>query len=171
MTYKELYLQCLENGCTPVLAEMLASRSFPGTKGTDRAYMQGRQLGGAQFEGIPLVGRHHLKIAHDAGVSVTGKWYAGTLARPGFPGDPEAWVSSLDDLRAIVKRRGWTCTGAVEIKEPRYLDVEPQAYHVADDLVEQYVEDAIAEDPALEMKRADVKEAIAVKLAGRYGTS
>lgn len=168
MTYDEHYDLCIRNGCSPVLAEMLASHGFPGTRGTDRAYMQGRALNGAQFDGIPLVGKHHRAMADAAGISTTGKWYAGTLAR--FPGDPEAWVSGLDDLRETVQRRGWTCTGAIEVKQPKYLDVAPPKYQVADDLVERYVEDAIAEDPSLATKRDSVKEAIATKLAGRYGT-
>lgn len=167
MTYEELYGQAIANGCTPRLADMLASRSFPGTKGTDRAFLQGRPTDGAQFEHVPLVGRHHLALAERAGVSVTGKVYNGTLAR--FPGDPEAWVSGLGDVRRVCESRGWAAEGAITVKAPS--DVEPVAtpYRVADDLVERYVEDAIDENPDLAPKRAAVKEELAHKLAGIHG--
>lgn len=167
MTYEEHYDLCLGNGCSPALADLLASRSFPGTTGTDRAFWQGREFGGAQFQDQPLVGRHHLKLAEEAGVNVAGKIYNGTAAR--FPGDPEAWVSDLGDVKSLCERRGWGCEGALTVAAPR--DVEPvlSPYRVADDLVERYVEDALATNPDLAPKRADVKEELAHQLAGIHG--
>ena len=149
------------------MADMLASRSFPGTKGTDRAFWQGREFGGAQFQDRPLVGQHHLAMAERAGVNVAGKVYNGTMAR--YPGDPEAWVSNLGDVKDICERRGWEAEGAITVKAPRYAAREPQPYRVADDLVERYVNEAIDDNPDLAPKRAAVKEELASKLAGIHG--
>lgn len=167
MTYDELFDVAISNGCSPRLADMLASRSFPGTRGTDRAFLQGRPTDGAQFEKIPLVGQHHLRMAKDAGVSVTGKVYNGTLAR--YPGDPEAWVDSLGDVKRICEARGWEAEGAITVQAPRYAGEEPGPYAIADDLVEKYVEDKISENPDLAARRAEVKEEIASSLSGVHG--
>lgn len=150
------------------MAEMLATRRFPGTKGTDRAFLQGREFGAGQFQDRPLVASHHLKMADDAGVSVVGKVYNGTLAR--FPGDPEAWVSNLGDVKDLCERRGWSADGAITVRAPQYAEPpDPAPYRVADDLVERYVDDAIATNPDLAPKRADVKEELTHKLAGIHG--
>lgn len=164
-----LYEECLANGCTPVLAEMLASRSFPGCRGTDRAFMQGRKLDGSQFEGLhPLVGRTYLEAAARAGVSVTGKYYSGVAAR--FPGDPEAWIDSTHDLKVLCERRGWGCTGAVEVK-PREAGSDPLAgpYQVADDLVEDHVAAVLAQRPELAPRASEIREEVQGRLSGVHG--
>lgn len=167
MTYEEHYALCLANGCSERLAEMLASRSFPGTKGTDRAFMQGRALDGAQFEGQPdIVGRDYVAKALASGVNPAGKYYLGTLAR--YPGDPEAWVDSLHDVRRTCEERGWGATGAVDVAAPQYAAVEPPSkYAVAPDLVERYADEAVAERPELAARRPELREELAERLAGR----
>jgi hypothetical protein len=162
----DLYLQCLANGCSERLAEMLASHRFPGTKGTDRAFFQGRPLGVGQFADVPLVARHHERIAEDAGVSTVGKAYLGTLAR--YPGDPEAWVSDLHDVRTKCEERGWGCDGAIKV-EAREGEMTSGRYRVADDIVEAHVDDEIAEDPALAPRRDEVRAELATKLGGVHG--
>ena len=149
------------------MAEMLATKSFPGSKGTDRTFWQGREFGGGQFRDRPLIGKHHLALADKAGVSVVGKVYNGTLAR--YPGDPEAWVSDLGDVKRRCEERGWGCEGAITVKAAPAGDAEPQPYRVADDLVERYVDEAIDDNPDLAPKRAAVKEELASKLAGIHG--
>jgi hypothetical protein len=162
----DLYLQCLANGCSERLAEMLASHRFPGTKGTDRAFFQGRHLGVGQFADVPLVARHHERIAEAAGMSTVGKAYLGTLAR--YPGDPEAWVSDLHDVKTKCEERGWGCEGAIKV-EAREGEVTPGRYQVADDIVEACVDDRIAEDPDLAGDRDAVKEGVAKRLGGVHG--
>lgn len=167
MTYEELYTKAIENGCTPRLADMLASRSFPGTRGTDRSFMQNRKLDGSQFEGIPLVGEHHLAKARAAGVSTTGKYYSGPLAR--FPGDPTAWVDSLHDVKKICESRGWECDGAIKVDSPKYAGEEPGPYRVADDIVDSHVSDVLAERPELIPKALEVREEVQARLSGVHG--
>lgn len=167
MTYDELYTQAIANGCAPRLADMLAARSFPGTKGTDRAFMQGRKLDGSQFEGVPLVGSHHLDMARKAGVSTTGKYYSGGLAR--YPGDPQAWVDSLHDVKKICESRGWECDGAIKVESPKYAGSEPGPYRVADDIVDDHVSQVLEQRPELLPKAQEVREEIQGRLAGVHG--
>lgn len=167
MTYDELYAQAISNGCSPRLADMLASRTFPGTKGLDRNFMQGRKLDGSQFEGVPLVGEHHLRMAREAGVSTTGKYYSGGLAR--YPGDPEAWVDSLHDVKKICETRGWECDGAIKVESPKYCGTEPGRYRVADDIVDDHLSQVLEQKPELAPKAREVREEIQGRLSGVHG--
>lgn len=45
------------------------------------------------------------RLAKQAGIDTTGKWYHPPLAR--FLGDPEAWVGSMDDIKQRCLGRGW----------------------------------------------------------------
>lgn len=149
------------------MADMLANRSFPATTGTDRAFMQGRKLGGGQFEDVPLVGHHHAARAEAAGVSTTGKWYSGTLAR--FPGDPEAWVDSLHDVKTICERRGWSAEGAIKVEGPRYHSEEPRPYRVANDIVDEHVAQVLDAHPELVPKAHEIREEVQGRLSGVHG--
>ncbi len=152
------------------MAEMLATRSFPGVKGTDSVFMEGRKLGGQQFEADgPGVGQHHLAAAAAAGVNTSGKWYSGALAR--YPGDPRAWVSGLGDVRRIARERNIGLTGAVEIPSPKYGDgyVPPAKYAAAPSIVREHVEAAIGDQPISAGEREALTETVQKKLAGVRG--
>jgi hypothetical protein len=151
------------------IAELLALRTFPGIKGTDAVFMEGRKLDGSQFQGQDLVASHHLKKARDAGVNPVGKHYLGGLAD--HPGDPRAWVSGLGDVRRVCEERGWSCDGAVKVDAPKYADgyVPPDRYAPADDLVEAEVRARIADDPARANFRGELKHEVAREMAGVHG--
>lgn len=118
-------------------------------------------LGGAQFK-HPEVRQHYLDQARKGGVNPEGKFYEGRIAR--FPGDPEAWVQSRDDVRGVLERRGWGCDGDVKVKAeaaPPPADV-PIAPELVEDLVEARLEKQFGEDftevkgKAVEQAREDV---------------
>lgn len=109
--YLAAYYECISDGCTPKLADMLASQQPPGGM-TDSTFLEGH-CNGNQFEKRPEFGDHYKKIAEQAGVSVKGKVYKGGLAR--FPGDPEAWVGGRADVERVCRQRGWGCEGAVSV--------------------------------------------------------
>ena len=50
MTTAEIYSQAIQNGCTPRLADLLASRKPPGLKGSERAFLEG--TGTAPITGV-----------------------------------------------------------------------------------------------------------------------
>jgi hypothetical protein len=142
---------------------MLASHSFPGCIGTDRAFLQGRHLGLSQFADMPLAARHHERIAETSGISTVGKCYISTLAR--YPGDPQAWVSDLHDVRARCEERGWGCEGAIKVA-PREDRAPVGRYQVAEELVEDYTDDVVMENPDLGARRSEVREEVATRLSG-----
>ena len=140
--------------------EVLASGRFPGIKGTDAVFMEGRKLGGQQFEGLPAhMGREYVNVAERAGVNTAGKYYVGTIAE--FPMDPRAWVSGLGDVKRVAEERGIGVTGAVNVAAPKYADgyVPPDRYKVADDIVEKHAAGLPPEQ----------KAEVAKKLAGVKG--
>ena len=107
------------------------------------------------------MGRAHVKRAEAAGVNPTGKWYSGPLAR--YPGDPEAWVDSLSDVRRIAERRNLNVQGAVNVVAPE-SSTPPAPYRVADDIVAGHVADRLAEHPDLD--RADLTDSLSRSLSG-----
>jgi hypothetical protein len=134
------YDRCIANGCSPRLAELLASRTFPGVRGTDREFLRG--LHAAEEDDTV---RDYRREAEALGVSTSGKKYLSTLAIR--PGDPRAWVSGLDDVRAVLAERGWGCRGAIEV-EPRLRDTPPEeAPAIAPGLIAEGVRDRLEEDP------------------------
>ena len=113
------------------MAELLATRSFPGVRGTSSAFMKGTH---AQDSGYDAM---RYRAAAAQGVDTNGKRYLAGLAR--YPNDPEAWVSGLSDVRRVCEARGWNCEGAVDVSsyEADGSGELARDYEVADDIVEQ----------------------------------
>ncbi len=156
-------------GESPRFAEMIATRSFPGVKGTDASFMQGRALDGAQFEGTPpIVGKAYVAKAKAAGVNPSGKFYQGTLAR--FPGDPQAWVSGLNDVKRICKERNWGCRGAINVATPEFDPAaESKTYTVAPDIVAKEVNKQLAARPELAKKKDELIHEVTKLRSGAKG--
>lgn len=94
-------------------AAMVATQIAPGTKGSDRAFMEGR-LNNQQLDGMPVrQAKYVAKEARDAGINISGKYYCGGLADQRGWRDPEAWVSSNDDILRVARKRGKTVAGSV----------------------------------------------------------
>jgi hypothetical protein len=167
------YLRSRLAGHSHGFASVVATKRFPGTMGTDRTLFEGRKLDGAQFEGSAAerwVGETYRKRAEAAGVSTTGKYYLGQLAAS--PGDPEAWVSGVGDVKRVCEQRGWSCDGSVKVGAPVYQEppehLRPDApYRVAPDIVARHVADRLAEDPGARVE--EVRESVATQLAGDFG--
>jgi hypothetical protein len=107
------YFRMIRDGQSHRMAEMLATRSFPGIRGTDSTFMAGSHMQDGLLDGV------RQRMAKAAGVDTNGKRYIAGLAN--FPGDPEAWVSGLSDVRRICADRGWNCHGAFEYEAPEPL--------------------------------------------------
>ena len=91
------------------IAEMLATRSFPGVK-TDAIFNEGKFSGERGRIGPQELWR--IAQAEAAGVSTTGKWYCSGLAS--FPGDPTAWVGDRGDVLRIAREKNLNVQGYVE---------------------------------------------------------
>ncbi len=89
-------------------AGMLQARQAPGTANTDRAFLEGQHSCGFDTEPDWFKEMVHSK-AKAAGVNTVGKKYVGQLADERGIADPLAWVSGLDDVKAVVKERNLNC--------------------------------------------------------------
>lgn len=97
-------------------ALMCATQTPPGTRGTDRALMEGK-LNQQWLDAMPKKqARTILSEAKAAGIDTTGKVYMGGLADRRAHQDPMAWVDSTGDILKVARARNLTVEGAVTHK-------------------------------------------------------
>tara|TARA_R110002020_G_scaffold187527_5_gene385966 strand:+ start:990 stop:1535 length:546 start_codon:yes stop_codon:yes gene_type:complete len=136
----EFYESLISKGNNPGFAAMLAQQSPCGTKGTDRAFLEGSH---SYMDTMwPDNRTRLLETAKKAGISTQGKIYKGGI---GGPSDPMAWVSTRGDVLAACKAKGLTCSGSVNYKAP---EPEPKKKNpLADDIRDTYVGKILATEP------------------------
>lgn len=119
-----------ECGQSERFALMAATRSAPGTKGTDRTFNENAR---ARMENMtPTVRNRILKQAKAAGVDTAGKFYVSGL---GKYHDQRAWVSTIDDIHDVAKANPHlTMTGLVNQKGRQTKEIEK--VDLAEDLVQ-----------------------------------
>jgi hypothetical protein len=107
------YEALIRKGESHAIAEMLAVRKAPGCV-TDDTFFAGTK-NGQQFSGNVMQEFQGDLLAsklRKAGGSPAGKKYLGQLAR--FTGDPEAWVSTRGEVKAILEKNNWGAQGQVK---------------------------------------------------------
>ncbi len=161
---REHYDECISNGCSPALAEVLALQQPPSLVGTDSQWLQGANL--APHDRIEAAGR---KALQRRGVSTTGKQHISQL---GPPTDPTSYVGSLGELKSECERRGLSAVRAgKEIVKARQRKPKPEVA-VAADILEREASRAIAADPGLAAKpRQEVKEMVEDKIRPHWKKS
>lgn len=153
------YEELLAAGNTPRFAEMLATRSFPGLNGTNKAFNRGR-CNNNQFAHCPQLGDHFKRIADAQGVSIAGKHYCYGLGR--YPGDPRAWVSDTSEVLAIARDRNLNIDGIVN---HRGTPVAPTPdVPLADDIWDEGVQSVMSQNP--DMRADDARELVFNRLTG-----
>lgn len=145
------YLKVLQMGYGERWAEMVALSQPPGTKGTDRAFMEGR-LDGNWMDGLPeRQAKWMAREAKAAGIAIGGKYYMSGLADKRGHLDPEAWVDSVADIKRVATKRNLNCTGIVNIEgrqvEPKQVDLNPR-------IAKRLAKQEIAKNPKLTMNEA-----------------
>lgn len=101
---KQHYDQCLANGCSQRMADMLAHQAGPAFGGTEHNFLQGRD-NNQEFNKMPKdMQDHYLRRAKKGGVNPRGKVYISQLANDA--GDPNAWVSSKYEVTAKARAQG-----------------------------------------------------------------
>ena len=140
----EFFDQLIEEGNNAGFAAMLAQRRPPGTKGTDRTFLEGSHN---WADKMGKTNRKHIfEQAKKAGISTQGKVYKGGI---GKPNDPMAWVSNSGDVLAACKEKGFSCEGAVNYKAP---ERRIKKKRLADDIAHGYMQKELAGDPSLREK-------------------
>ena len=158
-----LYVNSRLAGTSHNLAEMFATRSFPGIKGTDAIFTSDWFSGDDDQNPYEQVWLR--EQAEAAGVSTTGKKYLRGLAD--YPGDPTAWVGGQSDVLAVAKAKNMTVHGYVEHEGIKYEGPDPfdRPYRVADDLIERELDSIIGDD--LSIDRDDLREQVREIREGR----
>jgi hypothetical protein len=144
------------------MAEMLATRSFPGVK-TDSVFNEGKFSGDTGRIGPQELWR--IQQAEAAGVSTTGKWYCSGLAS--FPGDPTAWVSDRGDALRVAKEKNLTLHGYIE--HQGYETDGGGDLAIADEIIEDEVQDILEENPFASAD--DVREQVYATRTGAVDTN
>lgn len=94
-------------------ATMCALQVAPGTKGTDRAFLEGRQ-NNEQLNDMPKrQAQYMLREARQSGINPSGKVYCAGIADKRGWKDPAAWVTSNDDILRVARQRKLHVTGNV----------------------------------------------------------
>lgn len=168
-TQREFYVQCVQNGCTPKMAEMLALQSPPGVK-TDSTYLANSQTVGQ----IMRNGHRHdraimartIENARKQGYNPSPEdVYEPQLARNN--GDPMAFVpadSPRHHIQKFCEETGRECNGVVNVKhrEPE-RDPLDTPKGLAPDILHEKMSEEVKKNPALtrlkrKAKRAAVRE-------------
>lgn len=112
------YEKMIRDGQGERFAVMCALQIAPGTKGTDRAFMEGR-MNNQQLDDMPQYqARYMIRDAKAAGINISGKHYVAGLADKRGWRDPEAWVSSNDDILRVAQKRQLSVSGTVNYDPP-----------------------------------------------------
>lgn len=131
------YRQCLKNGCTQQMALMLASRQAAMMGGSDQAFNQGQRRKMNEMTGFNR--DKILQIAQKAGINTNGKYYVGGLGRYE---DKHAWVSTVDDVKEVLKLKNLDCEGLVKHKGHEVPPPEPK---LAEDIEARLVAKRVAQ--------------------------
>jgi hypothetical protein len=143
-------------------ALMCALQAPPGTHGTDRAFMEGRYAN-QQLDAVPERQAKWLaKEARQAGISISGKYYCGGIADSRGWRDPEAWVSGVDDVRRVAKKRNLHVEGAVRHQA---VELPPQRTVLAESIIKEEIRREKRRNP--KAKAGEVRERILAKQAYR----
>lgn len=136
------YVALRQSGQSHNMAEMLATRTPTGTRGTDRAFMQGRMHNSGL--GDNFIDRRIYERARRAGISTGGKVYMASLGGKLGSANPEAWVSSRDDVIAVCKKRGFGYDNVPAPEAPPRVQCR-----LAEDIVQETMQERLKENPGL----------------------
>lgn len=154
------YQKCRLNGCSHEFADMLCSRRAPAAD-TETSWIAGMK---PQFtDEKDAYSQYVMKRAKAAGVNTKRAYYSSQLATS--IGDPNAWVSSKDDVKRQAARLGCEVTGSVNFTPIQDAPKHewPKQYTVAEDIVET----EFAKLPVEAQKEKNAKDDLREKLSGR----
>lgn len=151
------YDKCIQNGCTPKFAEMLALRSPPGVK-TDSTYLSNSQsitqvVNNGNYNDRVLM-RRTIEAAQRRGFT-PGKHdvYEPQLAK--FPGDPAAFVppdAPRHHIQKVCEARGLECSGAVNTKHRQPESDPMDVSGLGEDLIQDHLAKVVKANPELTAK-------------------
>lgn len=167
----DFYFEMVKSGEPPRGAHMLALRSPPRTRNTDRTFCEGQQH---KMSRMGTRNRTAMQaLARKAGINTDGKYYIGG---PFKYTDPRAWVTCQQDAIEAVKSIKGSSTGALNCDYSEKLRDPPKKVPLAPDIVNRFVRKRLKADPALAekvkknpKKLREVQEAVVSKHGARLG--
>lgn len=151
-----IYQTALDNGASEAFADMVAHQIAPGTKGSDRAFMEGRMSGNWMDDMPKPLAQRMVRQARAAGINTTGKFYMGGLADKRGHLDPHAWVDSVADVKRVAKARDLEVRGIVDYTPPE-KPPKPKK-DIAPDILNKAVQAEMRKSPG--QRREDVVERV-----------
>lgn len=150
------YRRMIADGQSERWATMCALQCPPGTRGSDRAFMEGRCNNEYFGQMHKRMAERMVREARSVGINPSGKFYMGGLADKRGHCDPEAWVSGVDDVRRVAKARNLEVHGIIdyvppEQEPPKRVDIDPG-------ILQENVDAEMAKDPSA--RREDVVEKV-----------
>lgn len=145
-----------------LFGQMCQSRIAPGGNGTDRTFMNDRDVRNHGLNGrVPdWMAEAYIREAKKAGIDIAGKVYKGSLADGRGPACPDAWVGGLSDVLAVAKKRNLKVDGIVNY-DSGYDPPPPPDIPMAEDLVQSKARQKIAADPKWKEKHPqELREAV-----------
>ncbi len=156
LAVQEHYVRMVRSGQTERFAAMCALQQAPGTRGTDRALMQGRYAGEWMGEMHSPMARRMAREARQAGINISGKFYMGGLADSRGHRDPEAWIDSVADIKRVAEKRRLHVQGIVDYTPP---EREPRkSVDIDGEILRENVAKELKKNPSL--KRRDAIEKV-----------
>lgn len=151
-----VYKTAMASGAGEKFAEMVALQSPPGTRGTDRAFMEGRYAGNWMDGMPPQLANRMVREARAAGINTSGRFYMGGLADKRAHRDPEAWVDSIDDVKRVAKKRNLEVRGIVNYTPPE--QAPPKRVALNPEIIKENVKKELEANPG--MRKADAVEKV-----------
>lgn len=142
----QYFLEMVAGGCEAPLAHMLIFQEAPMMKGSDKSFNESMRM-----KMNNMLGRNRdkaVEVAQRAGVNTNGKYYVGGL---GTYTDPAAWVSTVDDVKEVCRKRNLNASGLVDHKA-RQVE-PPKKKPLADDIVDRFVKKELADPKVSELVR------------------
>lgn len=150
------YARMIREGQTQAFAMMCALQQPPGTRGTDRALMEGR-MDGSWLNGLPKAQADRIiREAAAAGISTSGKFYMSGLADKRGHCDPAAWVDSTSDVKRVAEERNYEVSGAVTHRARE--TPPPKAKEISDSLLSENLAEERRKNPTA--KREDLVDKV-----------
>ena len=147
------YAKMIRAGQSQAFAEMCSLGQPPGTKGSDRAFQEGRLDGNWLDKLPPRQAKRMVREAKKVGIDISGKQYISGLADKRGHMDPMAWVSDTSDVRRAAKAKNLTVQGIVN-QEAAELPPRPSV-GLNPKIVAELAKKELAKNPSLTKRQAE----------------
>jgi len=155
---QEHYLAMIADGQSEKFAVMCALQCPPGSKESQRAFLEGRQNGEWLNRLPPAQAKRMAAAARSMGIDPSARYYFGGIADKRNIMDPKAWVADEHDVKRVAEERGLDVEGGVNYKSSgRNIGRKHRDVALAPDILARETAKEMLNDPGLSKKAARQK--------------